>query len=1167
MRTRSSSNLIAESSTTPKRRNRRRSKQRVEPFSLEETSVVTMADQRTMAELLQAPTEGYGDAIVIPAILAENFELKHGLLNLVTSKQFYGFEKEDPHAHIRCQFQLNYSDEGQMFVEFLIQNQLFSYSLETFAQILDVPCQGACVFTDSWRLDELAYGNHTDGPYQTNLPLIEDIILSIRIDREGQVLRIRHEEEIDVLEYQILTREIVQTLKPLEEIIRENVFCLGGNRDHVPTCLCFMLYCLVHSEKFNLAYYMAKRIEWVTKQARLILPYGRPSTSSSTFDQPSSSHLNDDDDDENNKGTSRAKHSFPTFVKDNSLTNQVPQVFQNPHNSVPTKGLYKTKPPSPRVIKSHIQIPRQGQETRTKNKVTIVVGENEILTREIRTHMKPWVEIIRENVFCQGGHKDHVSACLCHMLYCIETSTPYNLAFFILKRMERTRFKPKELLPYGMLLTRLFKHVVSISPELAFDHYLSHDRAMHPLAPHYERKTRADRGKKRPREPNASSSSTTQNPSSSSLQIDVITDDNDVESPQSNSSSPSQTISSSSNVVSGVHQNPPHENHDLNNLLSQTISFQIQQRDEHRDGLRSGIDGSVIALQMMDKVGRMVLLLWSFFGMESVKLTKAGHVFMHLKPVLKLEPFTSLHRTLQVLEVSGTRPLLQHFFLSGVLVRSGLSRVWRNPMCDPVLRRSDNTGTSILGRVADRTTSPAPAGIAIPHASLEEIVVTRPDPKVVTKADHVAKRKTSTGSEISTNTAKRTRLSQKVSGAGSSGLAAGDGVEQTDDGTLDDDGQRNGSEFAMEDIGNLNDVSQGEHINVIPLRTFDPSLGLDVTYPLILLPDKEVEAHAELSGGVRRTTRASSHASHGKLVSSFTFAFNYTRTRVRTTLLEMCLERSSAFCPGTLLRFLILMTRGSRSEFPPYTKDDWEEIHGFNLGLQRKELYKDPKVCRTALDRFPALVETHRLRELSSVELSDRISTQTIKKQRANLKQQGEFTIHANEEVSRLKTELGALKSKCESDFTPLVRKFLKSGEFNQAFASVLNIAISVGVERGLRIDRIDEEFRGLSQKVSGFIPDAKEKFDRVIDAFPDTTFPFLDKISQHSRSSLQDIARLEPDRVTSSHQPSSAIASLRANTHMRHSTSSSGTFGHTSTPEQLKKKKKSVEKGGPSAA
>ncbi|GJT13692.1 hypothetical protein Tco_0860734 [Tanacetum coccineum] len=255
--------------------------------------------------------------------------------------------------------------------------------------------------------------------------------------------------------------------------------------------------------------------------------------------------------------------------------------------SVPSRGLYKTKPPSPRVIKSLIQVPRQGQETRTKNKKTIVVGENEILTREIQTHMKPWVEIIRENAICLGGHRDHVSACLCHMLYCIETSTPYNLAFFILKRMEKTRFKPKELLPYGMLLTRLFKHVVSVSPELAFDHYLSHDRAMHPLAPHYERKTRADRGKKRPRESNASSSSTTQNHPSSFLPLDHMVDENDDESFHSNSSSPSQQFSPSSNVASRVRQNPSHESHDLNTLLSETITFQAQQRNAHRDGLRS----------------------------------------------------------------------------------------------------------------------------------------------------------------------------------------------------------------------------------------------------------------------------------------------------------------------------------------------------------------------------------------------------------------------------------------------------------------------------------------------------------------------------------------------------------------------------------------------------
>nr|GFB60789.1 reverse transcriptase domain-containing protein [Tanacetum cinerariifolium] len=41
-----------------------------------------MADNRTMVKLLQAPTEGYEDAIVIPEITANNFELKHGLINL-----------------------------------------------------------------------------------------------------------------------------------------------------------------------------------------------------------------------------------------------------------------------------------------------------------------------------------------------------------------------------------------------------------------------------------------------------------------------------------------------------------------------------------------------------------------------------------------------------------------------------------------------------------------------------------------------------------------------------------------------------------------------------------------------------------------------------------------------------------------------------------------------------------------------------------------------------------------------------------------------------------------------------------------------------------------------------------------------------------------------------
>nr|GEY48055.1 retrovirus-related Pol polyprotein from transposon TNT 1-94 [Tanacetum cinerariifolium] len=193
----------------------------------------------------------------------------------------------------------------------------------------------------AWSLDELELGAPSKGPYQTILPSPDDIILYVREDREW------------------------------------------GNWDHVPACLLYMLYCVANSERFNLAYFMAKRMGWVTKQARLILPYGklltrlfdfivfenpklqnesyvlydrvmnplatqlerkvqrnrgtrrgRPSTSSPVFDQPSSSHLNNDDNDGNDEGTSCASTPSPICYV-NSLTNQVPQVFQNTPNIEP----------------------------------------------------------------------------------------------------------------------------------------------------------------------------------------------------------------------------------------------------------------------------------------------------------------------------------------------------------------------------------------------------------------------------------------------------------------------------------------------------------------------------------------------------------------------------------------------------------------------------------------------------------------------------------------------------------------------------------------------------------------------------------------------------------------------------------------------------------------
>ncbi|GJZ65417.1 reverse transcriptase domain-containing protein [Tanacetum coccineum] len=131
MRTCSSFNLIGNSSSNPttsnpKRRNRRRSKQ---PFSLEESPIVMMADQRTMAELLRAPTEGYAEAIVVPPILAEHFELKHTLINMMTSDQFFGLEKDNTHDNIRWFNKITSTIKYKDVPNSVIKLMLFPFSL------------------------------------------------------------------------------------------------------------------------------------------------------------------------------------------------------------------------------------------------------------------------------------------------------------------------------------------------------------------------------------------------------------------------------------------------------------------------------------------------------------------------------------------------------------------------------------------------------------------------------------------------------------------------------------------------------------------------------------------------------------------------------------------------------------------------------------------------------------------------------------------------------------------------------------------------------------------------------------------------------------------------------------------------------------------------------
>nr|GEV15732.1 DNA-directed DNA polymerase [Tanacetum cinerariifolium] len=94
-----------------------------------------MADNRTMEELLQAPTEGYGETIVILKINAGHFEIKTNLLQLVQANSYHGFERENPHTHINNFKRITSTLKFRDVPNDVIKLMMFLYSLEGNARV------------------------------------------------------------------------------------------------------------------------------------------------------------------------------------------------------------------------------------------------------------------------------------------------------------------------------------------------------------------------------------------------------------------------------------------------------------------------------------------------------------------------------------------------------------------------------------------------------------------------------------------------------------------------------------------------------------------------------------------------------------------------------------------------------------------------------------------------------------------------------------------------------------------------------------------------------------------------------------------------------------------------------------------------------------------------
>ncbi|GKA27832.1 zf-CCHC domain-containing protein [Tanacetum coccineum] len=172
------------------------------------------------------------------------------------------------------------------------------------------------VFTNEWDLGALAYSQETEGPYHTELPTPEEIHQFLQFERVDSN-RIIKNKNVILSPNQVLTKELRRDLKRWNELIYENVFRLGGHRDHLPACLAHILYCILAEQQYNLAYFFVKIIESARATPKTHLPYGidrgkaRHSVSSTFthYNCGSSSRQVDDDEDD---GASRASTPSPT---------------------------------------------------------------------------------------------------------------------------------------------------------------------------------------------------------------------------------------------------------------------------------------------------------------------------------------------------------------------------------------------------------------------------------------------------------------------------------------------------------------------------------------------------------------------------------------------------------------------------------------------------------------------------------------------------------------------------------------------------------------------------------------------------------------------------------------------------------------------------------------
>ncbi|GJW54523.1 hypothetical protein Tco_0098608 [Tanacetum coccineum] len=176
------------------------------------------------------------------------------------------------------------------------------------------------------------------------------------------------------------------------------------------------------------------------------------------------------------------------------------------------------------IVKKAITTPRttQAQLLRDPNKLYI---------DDIRPDLKGWELFFKENFFCSIDKRNKVKACTAYMLYYLTIGRKFNFTSMIIYRMKEVIKKRKGPMPFAMLLTRLYNHILATNPQaiVPIARFTFHEHVMDPLD--ISRNPSTEKGKKIASPPviSSSSSSSDDNEAPSFLEFyDELSDSEDL---------------------------------------------------------------------------------------------------------------------------------------------------------------------------------------------------------------------------------------------------------------------------------------------------------------------------------------------------------------------------------------------------------------------------------------------------------------------------------------------------------------------------------------------------------------------------------------------------------------------------------------------------------------